>query len=257
MTIFMSPGNVAFSIFGLDVYFYGIIMGIAIVVGLFIADKTFKYLYGYKNIILDTAPFVLLGGVVGARIYYCVLNGNYYLKHLLEIFDIRGGGLSIHGAMLGGILVLFYISKKYTIKLSELSDGFATAFPLSQAIARWGNFFNSEAFGTSTNLPWGVYIPIENRPEKFINNSYFHPAFLYESILDLIIFLLMLHTIKKKKLSSGSYTAIYLILYSIARILVESLRIDSPIFIHGIAFPILVSILIIIGSIFYLFKKRI
>lgn len=257
MPVFMSPGNVAFSVFGFDIYFYGILMGISIVTGLYVANRTIRYLYGYDNVIFDIAPLVLLGGVLGARLYYCILNHGYYFNHLPEIFDIRGGGLSIHGGMLGGAIALWHMSKKSDIRFSKLCDGFALGFPIAQAIARWGNFFNSEAFGRPTDLAWGVFIPIQNRPNEYIDCSYFHPTFLYESILDLFIFIIMLCVLRRHKLNCGCYAALYLILYSITRILVESLRIDSLVYIKGIPFPIIVSVCIILFAGIYLFKRRV
>lgn len=254
MPVFSSPGSVAFSVFGFDIFYYGILMGLAIVSGLFIANRVSRYLYSYDNIIFDIAPIVLLSGVVGARLYYCILNFGYYSRHLVEILDIRGGGLSIHGALIGGGLSLWYYARKQNINLAELCDSFSVALPFSQAVARWGNFFNSEAFGRPTDLPWGVYIPQDARPVEYISSSFFHPTFLYASILDLLLFFVMLYFLHSKKLKSGAYSAIYLILYSLGRVAVESIRIDCSCFILGIPLPIIVSAFIIACAGFYLWK---
>lgn len=253
--LFTSPDSVIFSINGFDVYYYGVLMGLAIVVGLFVANKFAECCYGYKNVIFDIAPIVLLSGIFGARLYFCIFNYSYYFHNPLEILNFRGGGLSIHGAFLGGILSLIYVVYKNRLNFMQICDSFCFALPLAQAIGRWGNFFNSEAFGRPTNLPWGVYIPVENRPEQYINCSFFQPTFLYESVLDLVIFCVLILLQKTKKIKTGNLTAIYFILYSIVRILVESIRIDCTTFVFGIPAPIVVSSIIIIVSCFYLFKN--
>lgn len=253
--LFTSPDSVIFSINGFDVYYYGVLMGLAIVVGLFVANKFAECCYGYKNVIFDIAPIVLLSGIFGARLYFCIFNYSYYFHNPLEILNFRGGGLSIHGAFLGGILSLVYVVYKNRLNFMQICDSFCFALPLAQAIGRWGNFFNSEAFGRPTNLPWGVYIPVGNRPEQYINSSFFQPTFLYESVLDLVIFCVLILLQKTKKIKTGNLTAIYFILYSIVRILVESIRIDCTTFVFGIPAPIVVSAIIIIVSCFYLFKN--
>ncbi len=258
MSDFSSPGCIAFSIFGLDVYYYGLLMGFAICVCLLLSNYIANKYYKYKDLVLEIAPILLLLGIFGARFYYCILNWEYYIIHPFEILAIRNGGLSIHGALLGGVIGIYYYVKKYNnCNFFDLLDIFSYSIPIGQAIARWGNFFNSEAFGYPTNLPWKLFIPIEARPIEYINNKYFHPTFLYESILDFFIFLIMLFLLHKKhKLKSGTVFCIYLILYSVVRILVESFRIDCVKTIYGIQVPILVSILIIGFSLFYILKKR-
>lgn len=257
MFLFTSPGSVAFSILGFDIYFYGIFMAFAILFSLLLSNLIANKFYNFDNIIIDISPFVLLFGVLGARLYYCILNYSYYFNHPFEVFAFRNGGLSIHGALFSGFISLLIISKKYNLKFLDLLDIFAYTIPLGQSIARWGNFFNSEAFGYPTNLAWKLFIPIEARPLEYINNAYFHPTFLYESILDFCIFLVMMFLLNKKyKLKSGIACCIYLILYSLVRIFVECFRIDCVKTIFGIQVPILVSILIIGFSLFYILKKR-
>lgn len=258
MTLFTSPGNIAFSIFGFDIYYYGILMGFVILVGIILSNKIANKFYKYdNNIILDVSPLIILSGILGARIYYCIVNFHYYFNHPLLILDFRSGGLSIHGSIIGGALALWYLSKRYNILFADLCDIFSVSLPLSQAIARWGNFFNSEAFGRVTNLPWKLYIAPEYRPDKYVDFSYFHPTFLYESILDLGIFFVMLRLFfNKDKSYSGKMTAIYLILYSVARIVVEYFRIDCTHFVFGVPLPIVVSFIIIVGALFFLFEKR-
>lgn len=249
--MFQSPGDVAFSFLGFSVYYYGIILAVAIFVGVYTSYLLYEKFYDRekaKNII-DFAPLIIIIGIVGARLYYCCVNYSYYLQHPTEIFYIRQGGLSIHGMIIVGILALYCFAKIYKLSFLKLIDVFLCGTSLGQCIGRWGNFFNSEAFGTPTNLPWKLYIPIQHRPVQFIDYQYFHPAFLYESILDLIIFIILLSLFKKLSKYPGILACSYLIMYSFVRIFVEHLRIDSVLNIGGIPVAQLMSLILIIFAV--------
>ena len=260
--MFSSPSQILCSIFGINIYYYGVIMAIAISVGVILSDwlgsKFFKL---KKDTIIDLAPYLVIFGILGARIYYCLLNYDFYLRFPTEIIAIRHGGISIHGAMLGGLLGIWFFAKRHKINIATLCDTTVIGLSIAQAIGRWGNFFNSEAFGIPTNLPWKLYIAPQYRPIPFQDYEYFHPAFLYESILDAIIFVILLLLAKSGKIKQhGNLTFCYLILYSIARICVEFFRIDSARYIFGLPVAILVSIGIIIISVIALIiynRKRV
>lgn len=245
--MFESPTDVAFSIFGFSVYYYGIILAFAILIGVYTAYLLYKKFY--DNIkaqsIVDFSPYIIIIGILGARLYYCLVNYSYYLEHPFEVFYIRQGGLSIHGVIIIGILALWMFSKMYKMSFLKLIDVFLCGTALGQSIGRWGNFFNSEAFGTPTNVPWKLFIPITHRPQQYLNFEYFHPTFLYESILDIVIFLLLLALFKKFSNHPGTIACLYLILYSLARIFVEHFRVDSVLNIYGIPVAQLVSLLLI------------
>ena len=234
--MFHSPSDIAFNIFGFPVYFYGIIMACSIFIGVYTAYFLYKKFYDSVNAekIIDMSPFLIIIGVLGARLYYCLVNYSYYAGHPFEILNIRQGGLSVHGMIIIGIAALYDFSKVYKMPFLKLLDVFLCASALSQSIGRWGNFFNSEAFGTPTNLPWKLFIPVSHRPLEFINYEYFHPTFLYESILDFLIFIILVVCLRKYP--SGITACIYLILYSVVRIFVEALRTDSVLNLAG--FPV-------------------
>jgi phosphatidylglycerol:prolipoprotein diacylglycerol transferase len=171
---------------------------------------------------LDNFAIVgLMAGLVGARLWFVILNSNYYLNHPIEIHQIWLGGQSIQGGLIGGIAGTWLydriINKRnnsdYLYKLSLI----AIAMPLAQAIGRWGNFFNEEAFGAITTLPWGLYISHTGQLH--------HPTFLYESLGNLVIFTLMLRAYKS--LSSSQVIGLYFVLYSCLRLVIESIRTDS------------------------------
>lgn len=258
---FQSPGDVIFTVFNYPVYYYGVIMAAACFLGVSASYLVFKKYNPEKNYdaIWDFSVWVLLAGIIGARLYYCLLNLEYYLHYPLQILNLRQGGLSIHGAVIFGILALIIVSKKYKLPLLNLLDSFACGTAIAQALGRWGNFFNSEAFGYPTNLPWKLYIAPSHRPAMYMDYSYFHPTFLYESMLDLgLFFILILLMPKLSKKYSGAIFCIYIILYSIIRLFVESYRIDSAMNILGIPIAKIMScILIIVSCLIFMFAVNI
>ena len=249
--MFTSPSQILFTVFGLNIYYYGVIMALAIAIGVIVSDWVGTKFFGLKKeTIIDLAPYLIVFGIIGARLYYCALNYDFYLRFPTEIIAIRHGGISIHGAIIGGIIGLWLFAKKHKINPIKLCDVSAIGLSLAQAIGRWGNFFNSEAFGGPTNLPWKLYIAPQYRPIPYQDYQFFHPAFLYESILDLVIFAILLILVKTNKIKrEGNLALIYLMLYSVVRIIVESFRLDSVKYIWGIPVAIFVSIGIIIISV--------
>lgn len=252
--ILASPGDIAFKILNFPVYYYGIILAFAILIGVFTAYKLFGKFYDKSRaeIIVDISPYLILYGIIGARLYYCLVNFRYYFLHPLDILNLREGGLSVHGMIIAGFLTIIFLSKKYKIESSKLFDVFFCGSALAQSIGRWGNFFNSEAFGIPYDGFLKLYIPIESRPIEFINVKYFHPAFLYESILDFLIFVILFLLFKKYSKTPGVISGLYLILYGAVRILTEQIRIDSALNILGIPVAQIFSALMIICGIIWL-----
>ncbi len=248
-----SPGAIAFNIGSIPVYWYGIIIAFAFLIGLFLTlyiakkdypeDKTCEH-------IIDLSTLLLIGGVVFARIYYVIFNWDYYSLHLSEIFMTWRGGLSIHGVIIGSILIIYFYAKKHKLSLLKYTDQFVYGMILAQAIGRWGNFINSQAFGFPTNLFWKLYIPPENRPAEYINFEYFHPTFLYESIWNIAVFIILITIVRKNfKEKTGSITCFYFILYSLGRFIIESFRIDNIYVVLGLHIAQFVSIIIFIVGI--------
>lgn len=253
--MFESPSQILCTIFGVNIYYYGIIMAIAISIGTLVSDWVGSRYFGLKKeTIIDLAPYLIIFGILGARIYYCALNYDFYLRFPTEIIAIRHGGISIHGAIIGGAFGLWLFATRHKLNFKKLFDTVAVGLPLAQAIGRWGNFFNSEAFGTPTNLPWKLYIAPQYRPIPYQNDLFFHPAFLYESVLDIVIFVILFLMAKNNKIKKdGNLVLLYLVLYSIVRIFVESFRIDSVKYVLGQPVAIFVSVGIIILSIILFF----
>ena len=241
----ISPSLQYFSLFGYNIYFYGIVLAIAIFIGFYLANKIAKKYYNITTI-LDNSIFIIFSGLFGARLYYCILNSHIYFEQPIRILNIREGGLSIHGAIIAGIISIYVLAKKFNYNFNQLCDIFAVILPLSQAIGRWGNFFNSEAFGQPTNSILKLYIAPHFRPLGYEQFDYFHPTFLYESMLDTILFIILYKFALKKYYNfPGTLSGIYLVGYGIIRLLLEPLRLDCTSFLVNIPVPMIISIIML------------
>ena len=252
--MFAAPSQILCTVFGVHIYYYGVILAFAMAVGTLVADWIgTKYFELKKETIIDLAPYLIIFGIIGARLYYCLMDYHFYLRFPTEILALRHGGISIHGAIAGGFIGLLIYAYRHKMNIKKLCDVSSIGLVLGQAIGRWGNFFNSEAYGLPTNLPWKLYIAPQYRQIPFMNTEYYHPTFLYESILDLSIFGVLLYfSITNRFKKDGNIALIYLILYSLARIAVESIRIDSVRYICGISVAIIASVGIIFLSVILL-----
>lgn len=193
---------------------------IALILALIIFKiKDEKFGIKYSDI-LDLCIILIPISIICARIYYVIFRLDIYAQNPVQIFHFRSGGLAIYGGIIGGIITAYIFCKKRKIEILNLLDYIAPCLALGQAIGRWGNFVNIEAYGTKTNLPWRMGIVEEG---KYIE---VHPTFLYESIATLIIFII-LTVISKKPKFKGQITYLYLIMYSLTRAIIEDLRTDS------------------------------
>lgn len=179
---------------------------------------------------LDVAPWMVGAGIVGARLTYVLLRIDYFSAHPDQALNIRLGGLSIHGALAGGALVLWWFCRRRGQSLLAWADLIVAGVALGQAIGRWGNWANQEAFGRPTDLPWGLAISPEHRPPAFAGAATFHPTFLYESLFNLANAALLTWValaIGRGRLRPGDGLWTYCVTYGVGRLLVEHLRIDS------------------------------
>lgn len=252
------PPSVSYiNVFNFPIYYYGIILAFAIFVGVVISNKIAIEKYFLVNIVPNIATSVILGGIIGARLYYCLLNYTQYINNPFEILAIREGGLSIHGAIIGGVAVLYYQAKRQNLDFLKLCDICALGLPIAQAIGRWGNFFNSEAFGMPTNLPWKMFIKQPYRPDKYFYCDYFHPTFLYESLLNVLIFIVLYKLVLPKyKETPGLIAAWYLLMYSVVRFFIEFIRVDCVKYVFGIPVPQVVSGVLILITTFIICRYR-
>lgn len=210
----MNP--IAFTIGGLEVRWYGILIAAAMVIATAIAyRRSPKHNISFDKL-LDVLIVSLICGIVGARLYYVIFQWSWYQGDFLRIINIHEGGLAIHGGLLAGIFSGWVMCRIKKIPFLKALDLLLPLVALAQAIGRWGNFFNQEAYGSPTNLPWGI----------LINGVKVHPTFLYESLWCLLIFI-SLSILDKKQKFTGQIACLYGILYSAERFFVEILRTDS------------------------------
>ncbi|MBM7614598.1 prolipoprotein diacylglyceryl transferase [Alkaliphilus hydrothermalis] len=241
----MNP--IAFEIFGIAVGWYGILIGLGMLLGVIVASYRAKKEGLPEDIVIDLAIYAVPIAVIGARLYYVIFNWGYYVKYPNEIINIRQGGLAIHGAIIAGVLTGYIFCRIKNIYFWKLADICAPSIILGQAIGRWGNYINQEAHGGPTDLPWGI----------LVNGVKVHPTFLYESLWNFGVFIFLL-TYSKKKKFEGDIFILYLILYSVARFFIEGLRTDS-LMIGPLRTAQVISIITIIGAVsvrqFFLRKR--
>lgn len=203
----------------LSIHWYGIIIAVAILVALTLCMRQSKKFNIKEEDLLDMFLIALPAAIVFARIFFVVFTLDNYKDDFWGIFKIWEGGLAIYGALIGAILSVYIYAKVKKIDMLELCDFACVYLPLAQAIGRWGNFTNQELYGTPTDLPWGM-------TGSRIGDIPVHPTFLYESVLNIIVFIILLRLRKNKKVR-GSVLAVYLMLYSFVRFMMEFLRTDE------------------------------
>ncbi len=243
----MTMGRTAFTIFGIEVAWYGLLIAAGMLLGVLLAVRRTKAIGVDEDVVYDIALWTIPLGVLGARIYYVIFNWNYYSADLMRILRFREGGLAIHGGIIVGFIVGYFVCRKNNVSFLAMADVAAPSFILGQAIGRWGNYFNQEAFGRPTDLPWAITV----------NDVSVHPAFLYESIWNFIVMGWLLYYTKRKKVD-GEVFLHYLIFYSAGRFFIEGLRTDS-LMLGPFRVAQLVSLLMIaggIGGIMYLRAKN-
>lgn len=237
---------VAFKLFGLEIRWYGLLIALAVLIGTMLALREAKRKGMKEETLIDFLLFAVPAAIVGARAYYVVFMWDYYSKNPDQILNIRGGGLAIHGVILGGAITAIIFAKIRKVNFWTLADIVAPSLILGQAIGRWGNFANNEAHGGPTDLPWGI----------LVDGVKVHPTFLYESFWNLLVFFFLLWYRRKKATVEGEVFVLYLMLYSAARFFIEGLRTDS-LMIGSFRTAQLISIVIIaIGAVFLYIRKR-
>ena len=211
---------VAFSIGDFQVYWYGIIIGLGFLLALIFALKNLKYFGIDKNGFIDCVLVGLVCGIIGARLFYVIFKWDYYQNHLDELLAVHNGGLAIYGGVIGGLLGGCIVAKIKKLPIPAILDVAVMGFLIGQGLGRWGNFFNQEAFGTPTDLPWRMVS--ENTGGVGV-----HPCFLYESLWCLLGFGLLFLFSRKWRQYDGQIFLLYLVWYGAERMLVEGLRTDS------------------------------
>lgn len=238
---FMFDG-IHLTMFGGDfiIYYYGIIMMIATLAGGWLAAREVARRGHDPEMVWDVLIWLVIGAIIGARLWHVFtpppssiaegITTQYYLTHPFDLINLRRGGLGIPGGVMGGALALYlYIRRNKSINFPEWVDIIAPALALGQAIGRWGNYFNQELYGAPTNLPWKIFIDPQHRLPGFANVEYYHPLFLYESLLNLanMFFLIWVMRRFKDVLKPGEVFLVYLVTYPTIRFFLDFLRLDA------------------------------
>ncbi len=241
--------SVAFCLFGIEIYWYAICIVFGITLALTLAYFT-KDKFGIPfSFVFETMIFAILLGFVGARIYYVAFHLKEYMISPVRIFQLRDGGLAIYGGLIIGAIVIIVRCQKYKISSLDFLDYFVPFVSLAQAIGRWGNFFNKEAYGEKTTNVFRMGIDTVNGYQEV------HPTFLYESLATFLIFL-FLKKLQKSRRFKGQIFYLYLFCYGAVRMLIENLRMDSLMFKNLRISQILSVAIFVISSIMLLKNYR-
>lgn len=210
------PNPVAFNLFGIEIMWYGVIIALGIALSTLVIYKRAPLHQIKPDKVLDFILICVPAGIIGARVYFVIFNWDMYSGDLVRMINFRLGGLAIHGALIFGLGAAAILCVAWKIRPLSILDLAAPAIALAQGIGRWGNYFNSEAHGGPTDLPWAVTV----------NGQTYHPTFLYESIWCLALFFLLRYLDNRRQFEGQTFL-IYGILYSVERFFIEALRTDS------------------------------
>lgn len=250
--------RVAIDLGFIQIYWYSIMIAVALLFGLVVILREAKKKDISEDFFINLIFYGVILAIIGARLYYVIFNWEYYADHFIEIFEIWNGGLAIHGGMIaGGLFVIFY-SKKNRFNVMKVIDIIVVGLIIGQAIGRWGNFFNQEAYGGVVSLEFLKALPIPSFIVEGmkIGGSYHHPTFLYESIWCFIGFIGLLFVRRIRYIHVGQITAIYMMWYGLGRLIIEGLRTDSLMLGNFKVAQIVSILMILVGAIMFIVKQR-
>ena len=243
-----------FTVFGMDIYFYGVIIGLGFILGILYCSHNSRRFGIDQDSVYDVMIWLIPTAIIGARLYYVLFRLDYYVQHPNEIFAIHNGGLAIYGGVIAGVLVIWLVCRKKKIPLGAMLDLLCYGLLIGQILGRWGNFMNREAHGAVTDSFFKMGLVDASGAV-----TYYHPTFLYESVWNLVGFL-ALHFLTKKRKFDGQIFLSYLTWYGLGRVWIEGLRTDSLyLFSTGIRVSQLVAALCVVfagGALAFMLIKR-
>lgn len=263
--------NKSFSIFGFEIAFYGLIIGAAILIGFWIAMQEAKRTGQNPEDYLDMGIIGVVLGIIGARLYYVAFSWDMYKDNLLQIFNLRAGGLAIYGGVIGAVIAVVICAKWKKLSAAQIFDTAAIALVNGQMLGRWGNFFNREAFGEYTDSLFAMRLPLDAVRSSDVTEAMrehmqvidgvryiqVHPTFLYESLWCCAL-VILLFAYRKHKKFEGELFLLYMFGYGLGRVWIEGLRTDQLI-IPGIGFPVsqlLAGVIVVVSGIVLLYCRR-
>jgi prolipoprotein diacylglyceryl transferase len=232
-------------------HMYGVLLAIGVLVATFAGERRWRNRGYPKNVVYDIAFWVVVAGVVGARLYHVVTDYQLFTHDPVRAVEIWRGGLGIWGAVIGGAIAVAVICRRRGLPTLAVMDCMAPGIVLAQAIGRWGNWFNQELFGSPTTLPWGLEISPAHRPLGYEKYATFHPTFLYESLWCLLIFAGLLVAERRFALRQGQTFAAYVATYTFGRFWLENLRIDPAHEIGPLRVNAWMSVVVFVGAVIW------
>ncbi len=243
-----SPSSGAIDIGPFTFRAYGLLIAAGVLAAVWLTAKRFAARGYDADHATGLAMWVVPAGLVGARLYHVITDWRRFEGRWGEAFEIWEGGLGILGGVIAGALAGVAYARRHDLPLGQMVDIAAPALPLAQAIGRWGNWFNQELFGKPTDLPWGLEIDRNERPDEYIGEETFHPTFLYESLWNIGLVLVLLRLDRARRLGPSGLFAAYLAGYSAGRLWIEAIRIDEASEIAGLRVNLWVfSILLVVS----------
>ncbi len=252
-----SPSSGTLSVGPLKLTAYGLMIALGVIAATSLAGRRLVRSHaGSRDDMNSIAIWGVIGGVIGSRLYHVITDWELFRGHLERIPLIWKGGLGIPGGLLGGTLAGIWAARRRGVAIPELLTAAAPALPLAQSIGRWGNWWNQELFGGATNLPWALQISADKLPAGYATGTTFHPTFLYESVWNLLLCLVLLQIDRRLKLRPGRLFAIYLGGYFAGRFWIEGLRIDFAHQFAGLRLNQWVAAVMVASSITFLVADR-
>ena len=234
-------------------HMYGIILAVGVLVGVYVAETRWRRRGYPRDGIYDIAFWVVIWGVIGARLYHVITDYQRFEDDPWRAFQIWRGGLGIWGAVVGGAIAVIVITYRRKLPTLVVMDCMSVGIVLAQAIGRWGNYFNQELFGSPTSAPWGLEISPANRPAGYEQFTTFHPTFLYESLWCVLTAAVVVWADRRFRLGHGRAFALYVLVYCVGRTWWESLRIDdAPRHLLGLRFNVFTAVAVGLGALVYL-----
>jgi prolipoprotein diacylglyceryl transferase len=250
-----SPEQGVWQLGPLPVRAYALCILVGILVAVWVGDRRWVARGGQQGTVADVAVWAVPFGIVGGRIYHVLTEWDPYFgagSDPLQALQVWRGGLGIWGAITLGGVGAWIGCRRRGIPLPAYADAVAPGIALAQAIGRWGNWFNQELYGRPTDLPWGLEIAPENRPEAYAAAETFHPTFLYESLWCVGVAVAVVWADRRFRMGHGRVFALYVALYSLGRAWIESLRVDPADLVLGLRFNVWTSLLVLAGAVAYI-----
>ncbi len=255
-TFIPSPESGVWDLGPIPIRAYAMFIVLGIIVAVVLGSKRYEARGGRPGVITDIAIWAVPFGIVGGRLYHVLSDWQIYFgadgTGFIAALRIWDGGLGIWGAVALGGLGAWIGARRSGVALPPVADAIAPGIALAQAIGRWGNYFNQELFGSPTTLPWGLEISQENRPSNYVDYATFHPTFLYESLWLVGVAIIVIWADRRFNLGHGRAFALYVLLYTVGRVWIEALRIDSANEILGLRLNVWTSIVVGLGALAYL-----